>query len=51
MLEKDGQNKVFSSRTKKIIKSRNQYNRKKQNREELKAKDNSLKMLIKSVLP
>lgn len=41
----------FSSRTKKIIKSRNQYNRKKQNREELKAKDNSLKMLIKSVLP
>lgn len=41
----------LSSRTKKIIKSRNQYNRKKQNREELKAKDNSLKMLIKSVLP
>lgn len=41
----------LSSRTKKIIKSRNQYNRKKQNREELKAKDNSLKMLIKSILP
>lgn len=41
----------LSSRTKKIIKSRNQYNRKKQNREELKAKGNSLKMLIKSILP
>lgn len=27
----------LSSRTKKIIKSRNQYNRKKQNREELKS--------------
>lgn len=40
----------LSSRTNKIIKSRNQYNRKEQNREELKIKDNSLKMLIKAIL-
>lgn len=40
----------LSSKTNKIIKSRNQYSRKRQNREELKIKDNSLKMLIKAIL-
>ena len=40
----------LSSITNKIIKSRNQYSRKKQNREELKIKDKSLKMLIKAIL-
>ena len=40
----------LSNITNKIIKSRNQYSRKKQNREELKIKDKSLKMLIKAIL-